>query len=176
MRIIAGTYGGRTIIRPKTPGTRPMSDKVREALFNIVGSVEGMKVLDAYAGSGAIGLEALSRGARSVVLVEKAREPLKAIHKTIKSLGAAGDLTVIASLIEQAATALEQASLDLIVADPPYEAINVAVLNELAGLLLNNSLLVLSHSSRIDAPKLESMKRLETRVYGDSALSFYESK
>ena len=86
MKVIAGSLGGRTVYAPKTSGTRPMTDKARGALFDILGPLDGYVVLDAYAGSGALGIEAISRGAERVVAIEAGREAQVAIHKNVKEL------------------------------------------------------------------------------------------
>lgn len=174
MKIIAGRYGGRILVQPKTPATRPMSDKVREALFNIIGPVSGLKVLDAYAGSGAVGLEALSRGAAEVTLIEQARAALQSIKTNQTVLQIGSELIVIGSSVERAIPKLEGSEFDVIVADPPYGQIEAMVLDQLGQLLASSGTLIASHSSRIPAPTLESMERLDTRLYGDSALSFYK--
>ncbi len=175
MRIIAGKYGGRSLTRPKTASTRPMSDKVREALFNVVGSVEGWRVLDVYAGSGAIAIEALSRGASQAVVVESGSEPLRAIKASQVALSLGSELTVLAIPAAKALLRLSGDQFELIVADPPYDAVNVAILTKMSILLASGGLLVLSHSGRIAAPTLEFMQRIDTRRYGDSSLSFYRN-
>lgn len=150
-----------------------MSDKVREALFNIIGSVDGWRVIDAYAGSGAIGLEALSRGARSVTLIEAASEPLQAIARTIAALGSEETARVIPGKVEGALSRLGDGEFDLIVADPPYDKLSVNALDGLATKLAPGGVLVVSHASRNAAPELKSMERFDTRSYGDSSLSLY---
>jgi 16S rRNA (guanine966-N2)-methyltransferase len=172
MKILAGEFGGRTITRPKTSSVRPMSDKVRAALFNILGDVRELRVLDIYAGSGAVGLEAVSRGAAEVVLVEGSRSVAVHINKTIKDLGVASAQTII----EKAEVWVKRADgeFDLIVADPPYEKIEAATLDAIAAHLDQEGTFVVSHSSRIAPPALESVSLVDSRTYGDSALSFYK--
>ena len=122
MRIIAGEWRGRKLIAPEGRQTRPTADRTRETLFSMLasrlGSFEGLKVADLYAGSGALGFEALSRGAENATFVETDRAALKAIEANAKSLGAADRITVRAT---SAAALPAGRPLDLVFADPPYE-------------------------------------------------------
>ncbi|HUC87134.1 MAG TPA: 16S rRNA (guanine(966)-N(2))-methyltransferase RsmD [Candidatus Saccharimonadales bacterium] len=177
MRIIAGELGGRVVMAPKTRGTRPMTDKVRAALFDAVGSVQDITMLDAYAGSGAVGFEALSRGAQQVVAVESARPALTAIQANQQSLGIAWGYSLYQMSVE---TWLARHSLadsqryELIVADPPYDRLAADVLEKLGSLLQPSGWLVVSHSSRRPAPALSGLELAADKVYGDSALGFYK--
>ena len=122
MRIIAGQWRGRAIIAPAGEETRPTANRVREALFSMLtsrlGSFEGLRVLDGFAGTGALGLEALSRGAARATCVEKDAEAVKALRRNIEKLGVAAD--VIAAPIETLGAA--PAPCDIILLDPPYGA------------------------------------------------------
>lgn len=121
MRIIAGEWRGRKLVAPKGEGTRPTADRTRETLFSMLmsrlGSFEGLAVLDLFAGSGALALEALSRGAGQAMFVEQDRDAVDSIRSNIKSLGASG-ATVTASSVMSLGPA--RAQYDLILADPPY--------------------------------------------------------
>ena len=120
MRIIAGTWRGRPLVAPKGDATRPTADRTREALFSMlvsrIGSFEGLTVADLFAGSGALGLEALSRGAASCVFVEQDKAAIAALRANVAKLGAAADIRA------QSVLALGPASapLDLVMMDPPY--------------------------------------------------------
>src|SRR3954469_5373351 len=120
MRIIAGRWRGRPILAPAGPATRPTSDRTREALFSMlasrIGSFEGLRVADLFAGSGALGLEALSRGAAHCVFVETDRAAIEAIRRNLATLGAAGQTDIHAG----DATLLAGGPFDLVMADPPY--------------------------------------------------------
>ncbi len=122
MRIIAGTHRGRRIAAPKGGHTRPTGDRVREALFNLVGPVDGASVLDLYAGSGALGLEALSRGARRCVFVETDGPAYRAVRANLETLGLSGGLVAqrdaLAVLREERAAGRRH---DLVLLDPPYD-------------------------------------------------------
>ena len=119
MRVIAGEFKGRTLHAPRGRSTRPTSDKVREALFSILGSVEGARVLDLYAGSGALGIEALSRGAAGAVFVDDDRRAVDAIRRNLTEIGASGEVTRRDALAFVAGAA---ARFDLVFIDPPYSS------------------------------------------------------
>jgi 16S rRNA (guanine966-N2)-methyltransferase len=122
MRIIAGTHRGRRIAAPKGTHTRPTGDRVREALFNLVGPVDGASVLDLYAGSGALGLEALSRGARRCLFVESDAAACRSIRANLEALGLTGGIVAqreaLAALREERSARRRH---ELLLLDPPYE-------------------------------------------------------
>ena len=159
-RIIAGTAGGRTLRTPPGSGTRPTSDRVREAVFSALDArdaVRGARVLDLYAGSGALGLEAASRGAASVVLVESDRRAADVITANARELGLAGIRVVRGTVAAHLAPdPAPDAAADLVLVDPPYdvdEATLAAVLDRLrAGWLAPGGLLVVERSTRSPEP------------------------
>src|SRR5881275_1933328 len=119
MRIVAGQWRGRTLTSPTWEGLRPTSDRLRETLFNILGpTIRGAKVLDGYAGTGAIGIEAISRGAAEVTFVEKDPRAVKLIEANLAALGATG--AIIRAGFADAVTRLGGQVFDLIILDPPY--------------------------------------------------------
>lgn len=172
MRIIAGQFKGQTLSWPKTPLVRPMTDLVRESLFNILGPLGDLTVLDAYAGSGAIGLEALSRGAMAVAAIEILPAAQGAIRRNLLKLKIESNYRLHAMSVEQW-LARTPSKFDLIVAGPPFAGLEVAIINQLATLLNHNGIFVLWHTSRIDPPLLQSLQLTDSRKYGDSQLSFY---
>jgi 16S rRNA (guanine966-N2)-methyltransferase len=123
MRIVAGEWRGRKLVAPEGRHTRPTADRTRETLFSMLasrlGSFEGLRVADLYAGSGALGLEALSRGAAHATFVENDRAALKAIDANVMALGAAARISM---RVMSAATLPAAEPFDLVLADPPYEA------------------------------------------------------
>ncbi len=125
MRVVAGRFGGRRLVAPRGDSTRPTSDRVREALFSMLGPLEGARVLDLFAGSGALGIEALSRGAAHAVLVERDPAAVRAIRANLDALGLGDDeVRVVAA---PARVALRDASgrsdaYDLVFLDPPYRS------------------------------------------------------
>src|SRR4029079_10909257 len=125
VRIIAGEFRGHPLVAPRGRATRPTSDRVREALFSILGDVEGLDVLDLYAGSGSLGLEALSRGARHATFVETAHAATQAIRANVASLAVGDRAKVVAGDVKRALKDAK-ATFGLVFLDPPYAAEDVA--------------------------------------------------
>ena len=121
MRIIAGSRKGHTIVAPRGRDTRPTSDRVRENVFNLVGPVDGATVLDLYAGSGAMGMEALSRGAARAVFVERDGEAVRAIERNLDKLRLGGTVLRQDAVTALAAEAGSGRKYDLVLVDPPYD-------------------------------------------------------
>jgi 16S rRNA (guanine966-N2)-methyltransferase len=176
VRIIAGSKKGHTIHAPKGLNTRPTADRVREAAFNLIGPVDDATVLDLYAGSGAMGLEALSRGAASAVFVEADRDAARAIERNLDRLR----LTGATVLRQDARTALAGESgahrhYDLVLVDPPYdqwEELESRLAPYLTTVLAPDGLLVVETSSRVE-PQLPLAQRTSRR-YGSARLTLFE--
>jgi 16S rRNA (guanine966-N2)-methyltransferase len=185
MRITGGHLRSRTLKAPRGQATRPTSDRVREALFGILtsaGGVEGAQVLDLYAGTGAMALEALSRGAAAAWLVESGREALAAARTNVEALGLGERAVVVASDVAQAVRRLADAGpFDLVFADPPWALVDAghasAVLSDLTkrGGIATGGRVVLEHSARTPPPDIDGLVQVETRRYGDTALTFYKT-
>ncbi|MBI2389561.1 MAG: 16S rRNA (guanine(966)-N(2))-methyltransferase RsmD [Deltaproteobacteria bacterium] len=180
MRVVAGTFKSRALRAPKGSATRPTSDRVRESLFAVLGDVRGVKVLDLYSGSGALAIEALSRGAQSAVCVEHNRLALAAISDNRDALGLRDRLEVVARRVSEAAKSLVgRGPFDVILADPPWADLADAVteiaklLDPRLGLVSEDTLIVLEHAARDAAPTLPLATFDETRRWGDTAASFY---
>lgn len=181
MRIVAGTARGRTLKGPKGEGLRPTADRVRESIFNILGQwCEGQVVLDLFAGTGALALEALSRGAARAVLVDSGREALGLCRENASALGLADRARIVAASVDERAVAkvvAEAGPFDLVFADPPYAAqtpAQIASLVARAGALKEEGVLVVEHDRRVEAPEeQEGLARTDTRRFGDTAVSFY---
>jgi 16S rRNA (guanine(966)-N(2))-methyltransferase RsmD len=180
MRIIAGKYGGRVFQAPKGLETRPTASRAREALFSILGDLEGKVVVDCYAGSGALGLEALSRGAKLVVFIEHSPPALKAIAANLTTLGANDATRLLGCSVLQAGSTLKTlAPLDWVLADPPW-AIAQRALHEVAevtrDLLAPGAGLVVGHRAKhpIELEPGSPLRLLQRRRWGDSGLSFFE--
>jgi 16S rRNA (guanine966-N2)-methyltransferase len=176
MRIIAGERKGHTIYAPKGLDTRPTSDRVRENVFNIVAPwVGGAHVLDLYAGSGAMGLEALSRGAAGVVFVESDAEAVRAIERNLDKLRLAGARVVRADAstgVAQEATAGRK--YDLVLADPPYAMTDYDTLARyLPRVLADDGLLVLESAARTE-PELAGLSVRTSRKYGSTRVTVFE--
>jgi 16S rRNA (guanine966-N2)-methyltransferase len=167
MRIVAGRLGGRRLAVPKDARVRPTSDRVREAWMSILGdALAGARVLDLYAGSGALGLEALSRGAESVVFVELNPPSLRALEANIAALGVGSRVTVRRGDALRYAGRLEAGAFDLAFADPPYTRDDAARLVALFRRTPFARILSVEH------PAGERLDGDSTREYGDTALTF----
>jgi 16S rRNA (guanine966-N2)-methyltransferase len=179
VRIVAGEYRGRQLKSPTWEGLRPTSDRLRETLFNILGpSVRGARVLDGYAGTGAIGIEALSRGAAAVTFVEQDPRAVALIAANLALLGGGGAAkpVIIRAGWADAITRLGGQVFDLIILDPPY-AHDAApdALAAAAALGAAHTRIVLEHAARHAPPDAHAgLHRTRTVTAGDSALSFYE--
>jgi 16S rRNA (guanine966-N2)-methyltransferase len=178
MRVIAGSLGGRRLVAPRGLATRPTSDRVREALFSALGDVGGATVLDLFAGTGALGIEALSRGATRATFVESARPALTALRDNLAALGLAGRAQVLAQPVERAAPSL-RGPFDLVFLDPPYAALAAipAVVAALAtgGALAPGARVVVEHASRDPAPELADLAARPSRTYGDTSVTIYDA-
>jgi 16S rRNA (guanine966-N2)-methyltransferase len=176
MRIIAGSRKGARLFAPKGAETRPTGDRVREAAFNLIGPVGELDVLDLFAGSGAMGLEALSRGASSVVFVESDRDACRAIDRNLEKLGLKGARVVQRDALR--ALAAETAAgrrYDLVLVDPPYgmfSSLQTSLANYLPAVLGDEGLLVVETSER-EEPELPLHKRTSRR-YGAARLTVFE--
>jgi 16S rRNA (guanine966-N2)-methyltransferase len=174
IRIISGIYGGRKIEAPDNSRTHPMGERIRNALFNSIGSeIEGAEVLDAFAGTGSVGLEALSRGAKRATFVEKDRVASKILAKNITSLGAEERATIIRTSVSNWLDTSEPGIFDLIFADPPYHDPQFSTVAQLFGLLKPNGLMILSHPGRSEAPTKTGVVVVDNRSYGNADLTFY---
>src|SRR5512144_2567254 len=121
MRVIAGKFRGRPLRAPRGLTTRPTADRAREAIFQILGDLTGLRVLDLYAGTGAMGIEALSRGAGHAVFVESDAAAAKAIRDNVERLGLTGQTTLLTAVVERARPRLEKLGpFDLVLADSPW--------------------------------------------------------
>jgi 16S rRNA (guanine966-N2)-methyltransferase len=175
VRIVAGSRKGARIFAPQGLDTRPTGDRVREAVFNLVGPVDGASVLDLYAGSGAMGLEALSRGAASAVFVESDREACRTIQRNLDKLGLDG--AEIACREALRFLAAERRRFDLILVDPPYEMVEsvaVRLALYLPGVLAENGLVALESSARAE-PELPPLELRTSRRYGAARVSLFEA-
>ncbi|MEP7204928.1 MAG: 16S rRNA (guanine(966)-N(2))-methyltransferase RsmD, partial [Candidatus Saccharibacteria bacterium] len=173
LRLIAGRFGGRNIQAPDTTATHPMSERVRNALFNIVGDeIKGASVLDAFAGSGALGLEAISRGASQATFVERDSRAVTTLESNIGLFGL-GDRTKVVSLDVNSWVEGAEARYDIILIDPPYDDSQYSTAMKLTKLLKPNGLMVLSYPGRGESPPANGVVVVDNRSYGTAALTFY---
>ncbi|MBV8630655.1 MAG: 16S rRNA (guanine(966)-N(2))-methyltransferase RsmD [Silvibacterium sp.] len=185
MRVIAGQYRSRVVVAPAGQKTRPTSDRLRETLFNVLAPrVEGAVFLDLYAGSGVVGIEALSRGAREAIFVEQAQPALIAIRANLASLGIRGRYALEGRGAGAAlrSLALSGRVVDLVFLDPPYESMDEYDLalgllgDECSGLLREGAVVVAEHAKKRDlAEHYSRIRRYRVLKQGDSALSFYSA-
>lgn len=167
MRIVAGEYGGRRLVVPKDERVRPTADRVREAWMSILGeALPEARVLDLFAGSGALGLEALSRGAAHVTFVELHPASLRALDQNIAALGVADSVTVHRGDAMRYAERAGEAPFDIILADPPY---TIDFAERLVALFRRHPFgRILSVEHRSDL----ALNGGDTRRYGDTAITF----
>ncbi len=175
--LIAGKFGGRIIEGSGTDRTHPMSERIRNALFNMLGDkVEGARVLDAYAGSGALGLEALSRGAKQATFIDRDKIAQKVIDHNVQTLGVDETAHLIRASVSSWLNTAGEEKFDIIFADPPYHDLQLSTTMKLAGLLKPNGLMVLSYPGRGEAPTELGVVVVDNRSYGDAALAFYRKE
>jgi 16S rRNA (guanine966-N2)-methyltransferase len=174
-RITGGSLGSRKLRSPKGPHVRPTPGRVKESLFSILmHRLEGARVLDLYAGTGAIGFEAASRGAARVVAVEGQREVAQAIEEAAKNLGVDKVVTVFPAAAERALYRLE-GPFDIVYLDPPYaDPIPLQIFRLLRErqLLAPDALIVYEHAAKRILPELPGYRSVREEVYGDVALAF----
>jgi 16S rRNA (guanine966-N2)-methyltransferase len=171
VRVVAGEFGGRRLATPRGSRTRPTADRVREALFSMLGDVSGARVLDLYAGSGALGIEALSRGAESALFVERDASAAAVIERNLTSLGLEQEV-----LRQDAVRFLARSSgmFDLVFCDPPYDAAS-----RLAGPLAEHLPALTSEDARIVTesdkrnPLMLPLPLLTERTYGDTRIAIH---
>ena len=177
MRIIAGRFGSRRIEAPKGMDTRPTLDQTRESMFNVLqGETEGARVLDLFAGSGALGLEALSRGAVWAVFCDTGREAVKVLRANIAALGVGNETRVLAEDCFAALDRLasEEERFDLIFLDPPYTRDAGPVMKKILSdnLLSDSGLIILERDARTALSIPEGLLVRRSKVYGRTALDF----
>jgi 16S rRNA (guanine(966)-N(2))-methyltransferase RsmD len=174
MRVISGAYGGRELVAPRGRATRPTSDRVREALFSILGDVAGERVLDLFAGSGALAIEALSRGAAEATLVDSSRAAGEAIRRNLETLRIEAELVRQPALrfLQQAREIARQ--YDLIFIDPPYRLASTLGRELTAALapVLSADARVVVESDRRSPLQLE-LELLDERRYGDTLIHIH---
>ncbi|MDQ0426578.1 MULTISPECIES: 16S rRNA (guanine(966)-N(2))-methyltransferase RsmD [Cellulomonas] len=187
-RVVAGSAGGRTLVVPSS-GTRPTSERVREALFSRLehlDAVDDARVLDLFAGSGALGLEAVSRGARSAVLVDSARVAVDACRRNARTLGLADRVDVVADRVDRYLARLAPPAdgvapgeaFDLVLLDPPYDLrddVLQGAVDAVARCLAPGGVVVVERSARASAPAWPApLEPLDDRRYGETQVWFAE--
>ncbi|AEJ39391.1 putative methyltransferase [Sulfobacillus acidophilus TPY] len=177
MRIVGGQASGHRLVAPRGMSTRPTGERVREALFNIwQRRIESARFLDLYGGSGAMALEAVSRGAREAVVVEPDKKARAAIRHNIRHLGFDPRVRLVAMTAEQAVNlwADEDQRFDVVFCDPPWaQGVSGIVRSRLAALIGSTGEVVIEHAAKADPGEVPGLLRGETRRYGDTAVTRY---
>jgi 16S rRNA (guanine966-N2)-methyltransferase len=183
MRVIAGSLKGRRLAAPTWDGLRPTSDKLRETLFNVLAPrIAAARVLDGYAGTGAVGIEALSRGARWVTFIDDDRRAQSLIAENLARCGVADGYAIIRASLDRAFDALNrerEGAFDIVFLDPPYalgEDRIAGVLEHAAAVLASEGIVVLEHARKRNPPDTNRLARTRMIRSGDSALTVYEKK
>lgn len=182
MRVIAGRHRGATLRAPRGEATRPTSDRVREALFSILGGggwagIDGASVLDLFAGSGALGIEALSRGAASAVFVDTAPSAVAAVRRNLKALGLDADVSQVPAIAFLRAAANRGAQYDLVFLDPPYRLASVLgpeLSVAIEPVLAADARVVTESDQR--APLTLDLPLADERRYGDTLIRIYDAR
>jgi 16S rRNA (guanine966-N2)-methyltransferase len=174
VRVVAGKYRGRRLQAPRGTSVRPTSDRVREALFSILGDISGLAVLDLFAGSGALGIEALSRGAARVVLVENDRHALDAISTNLEPLGDVNAQVVRADALSWLRAA--RGPFDLVLVDPPYSSARslAGPLSDALPAVLSPNALIVSESDKRD-PLTLAFPLDDERTYGHTRIAIHRA-
>jgi 16S rRNA (guanine966-N2)-methyltransferase len=172
VRIVAGSRKGARIFAPKGKETRPTGDRVREAAFNLIGPVDDASVLDLFAGSGAMGLEALSRGAESAVFVESDHEACRTIERNLAKLGLTGATVLCRDAVQ--ALAAEGRTYDLVLCDPPYGFAGHAHIGPYLKRVLGPNGLLVYETGAKEQPELEGLTVRTSRTYGSARLTLFE--
>jgi 16S rRNA (guanine(966)-N(2))-methyltransferase RsmD len=174
MRVIAGRYKGRRLKTPTWEGLRPTSDKLRETLFNILAPrIDGARVLDGFAGTGAIGIEALSRGAAHVTFVDQDRRARALIEENLAGCDVERDYTIGGGDVAAALSHQSAGAYDLILLDPPYDGATIQVLDAAARALAPGGLIVLERATRREPEEPPTLERVRDVTSGNSTLTFF---
>lgn len=177
VRIISGEFGGRIINAPEGKTTHPMSERVRSSLFNILGTkTQDANILDAFAGSGSLGFEALSRGASSAIFIERDRQANRILSENVKLLNVNDKTKVLQMNVSSWITKNEDKYFDVIFTDPPYNDMQFSTVTRLGQLLSPNGVMVLSYPGSGEVPSIMGVVVVDNRSYGNAALAFYRKE
>lgn len=174
MRIISGFLGGRNFNSPRGHRTHPMSDKMRGSIFGVLGDIKGLDILDAFAGSGALCFEAISRGAKSAVAIEVDKKAHTCIQENIQELGLQDRVKAIRAFANAWSTRHQAQHFDIIFLDPPYDSIPYRDLKHMPRHLKETGVLVLSWPGKAEILKFEGLDVVTYKHFGDSQLVFYK--
>jgi 16S rRNA (guanine966-N2)-methyltransferase len=174
MRVIAGRLGGQIFESPRGHRTHPMSEKMRGAIFGALGDIEGLTVLDAFSGSGALSIEAISRGAKFTQAIEVDPNAYKVIQNNIKELGIDNQIKATRAYASAWSTRHQANLFDVILLDPPYDKLPFRDLIRMPRHLKSNGVLVLSWPGKGDDYLFDELELVQKKDYGDSRLLFFK--
>lgn len=174
MRIIAGSLGGRKFASPHGQRTHPMSDKIRGALFNALGELDDLNVLDAFSGTGALSFEAVSRGASHCLAIENDRLAQRIISENIDQLGLSARVKLIKATAQGWLETNPSAVFDIVLLDPPYDNLQRITVATLAARANEDGTVVLSWPGDEELPELDGFTCVLHKTYGDAQLGFYQ--
>ncbi len=175
MRVIAGRLGGRHFDAPKGYRTHPMSEKARGGLFSALGDIEGLTVLDAFAGSGALSFEAASRGAAHVTAIDIDKNAHETIKHNSDQLGVQAKIKAIRANCSGWSDNNPDQKFDIIICDPPFDQIKIALLQKLVKHLNNRGTFIINMPSGLEVFELKNLRIIKKSVYGDTMLVFYKN-
>ena len=173
MRIIAGSLGGRQFDAPSGHKTHPMSEKARGGLFNALGDISGLAVLDAFAGSGGLSLEAVSRGASYATAIDIDKSANTSVVKAVEKLDISGQVKAIRANVGTWSDNNTDMMFDIVLCDPPYDDVRPALLEKLANHAKSGGIVVFSLPPSMSISLTSSFQLLTTNSYGDAQLVFY---
>lgn len=173
MRIIAGRLGGRNFDSPRGHRTHPMSEKARGAIFNSLGDISGLTVLDAFAGSGALAFEAISRGAKQALVIEVDKTAQSVIKNNIESLKIQDQVDAVRANAKAWSNRHPENLFDIVICDPPYDDIQYAIIRKLTKHVKQDGIFVISLPGNHEQLNLEGLQVVQDKDYGDAQLVFY---
>lgn len=174
MRVIAGVLKGQQITAPSGHRTHPMSEKARGGLFNVLGDLDGLSILDAYAGSGALSIEAISRGAKSVVAIDVDKKANTVLKQNIEALKITDQIKPINANASGWSDNNPNSQFDIVLAAPPYDGIKMPLLVKLVQHVKAGGLYILDWPGKMEIPDFDSLSQLRAKNYGDAQLVFYK--
>jgi 16S rRNA (guanine(966)-N(2))-methyltransferase RsmD len=174
LRIIAGELKNQKYLSPNSSATHPMSEKLKSAIFNILGDIEGLSVLDAFSGSGGIGLEAASRGAKDVTLIDSNLNAQKTANDNIQKLNLIKKVKLLRMSVQSWTNSELKKQFNIIIADPPYDYMDESLIFKLAEFTCPGGIFVLSLPATTQPYELSNFKMISNRIYGNSQLIFYQ--
>lgn len=176
MRVIAGWLGGRIFEAPHGHRTHPMSEKMRGAIFGALGDIKGLTVLDAFSGSGALAIEAISRGAKRALAIEVDPGAHTVIKDNLKTLGIEDRVKAVRAYSGAWSTRHQAEKFDLVLVDPPYDNLPYRDIDRMPRHLAEGGTLVLSWPGSAESLKIDGLEVVLTKNYGDSQLIFYKNR